>query len=188
MYTDVQIINMGMSKIGASPIRAIDPPRTSLEKYIAANYVHWRRSELAKRRWVFATETNYSLPKIEELSGVDLPYKFGLPVECLRLIRKAGDTWRQSRRYVYADTDPLVVSFIVNVPENEMDELFVEVLAWRIGYECAEYVTQSNTKKADAVKLYDNAVAEAGRSNAYVIGPENIQDNDNAFPFVTSRF
>lgn len=188
MFTVVQIINLGLSKIASSRVSRIDPPVSSLERFVAEGYPHWKRSELAKRRWVFATEDNYLLTRTETLENVDKPHKFQLPVECLRPIRGKRTEWKQRRRFLYSDYDTLRVSMIMNVDETEFDPLFVEVLAARIALESVEYVTQSNTKKADVEALYRVAVSEAGQANAFVIGPEDVSEDDNDFPFITSRF
>ena len=188
MFTSVQIINLGLSKIASSRISRIDPPVSSLERFVAEGYPHWKRSELTKRRWVFATEDNYLLTRTETIDGVAQPYKYQLPVECLRPIRGKRTEWKQRRRFLYSAYDNLRVSMIMNVDEVEFDPLFVEVLASRIALESVEYVTQSNTKKADVEALYRAAVSDAGQANAFIIGPEDIADDDEDFPFVTSRF
>jgi hypothetical protein len=188
MFTNVQIINLGLSKIASSRVSRIDPPVSPLERFVAEGYDHWKRSELTKRRWVFATEDDYTLTRTETLENVDRPYKFQLPVECLRPVRGKRTEWKQRRRFLYSAYDTLRVSMIMNVDETEFDPLFVEVLACRIALESVEYVTQSNTKKADSEALYRAAVDEAARANAFVIGPEDIGEDDSDFPFITSRF
>ena len=91
-------------------------------------------------------------------------------------------------KHFQAHDQNLRVSLIMNVPESELDPLFIEVLACRIAMECVEYVTQSNTKMEAASVLYDRAVTDATRANSFVIGPENITNDDSAYPFVHERF
>ena len=188
MYTKVQIINLGLGKISSSLISRIDPPQSSLERFCAAGYENWKRTEIAKRRWVFATDDEVALPMIEERDGSEFRYVYQLPTDCLRPIRLKRDTWRQRRRTIQAHDQNLRVSLIMNVPESELDPLFIEVLACRIAMECVEYVTQSNTKMEAASVMYDRAVTDASRSNSFVIGPENITNDDSAYPFVHERF
>lgn len=188
MFSQVQIANLGLSKIASSRISRLDPPQSSLERFVASGYEHWKRSELSKRRWVFALEQDYALAKVEELTGVDRPYKYSLPVNCLRPVREKRTEWVQRRRFIYSAHDGLKIAYVANVDEIEFDALFVEVLAWRVAMESVEYVTQSNTKKADVKALYDEAVKEAGRNNAFVIGPEDVVSNDDDFPFLTARY
>lgn len=188
MFTALQIINIGLSKIGASRVSDIKPPRSSLEKFNAENYDHWKRSELAKRRWVFATEEEYALPLIAVVEGVERPYKYELPTKCLRPIRERRTEWKQRKRFILSAQAGLRITFIENVDETDFDPMFVEVLAARIAMENVEYNTQSNTKFSTAKAMYDEAVETAGQMNAFVIGPEDIQDEDENFSFVTARW
>lgn len=188
MYTPVQIVNLGLAKIASARISRIDPPQTSLERHVAEGYQHWKRTELAKRRWVFATVDGYALTLSETLDGEDWSYKYALPVECLRPIRNNRTEWKQRGRFIYSAYEDLKISFVRSVDEKDFDPLFVEVLAQRAALESVEYVTQSNTKKADAKALYDEAVDVAKQANAFVIGPEDIGADDNDFPFITARF
>jgi len=188
MFSKVQIVNFGLSKIAASPISRIDPPQSSLERHISAGYEHWKRTELVKRRWVFAVEMNHALAEVEVLEGVERSHKYSLPVECLRPVRTRYTEWRQSGRYLYSAEAALRIEYIRNASETEFDPMFVEVLACRVALETVEYATQSNTKKADIKALYDEAVAAAGKNNAFVIGPEDIGADDGDFSFITSRF
>lgn len=188
MFSKVQIVNFGLSKIASSRVSRLDPAATKLEQFVAANYDHWKRTELGKRRWVFATEDDYALPKVEVLTDVEKPHKYSLPTDCLRPIRLKRTEWKQRRRFIYSAYDNLKISYIIDVDETEFDPLFVEVLACRVAMECVEYATQSNTKKEDAISAYDRAVAEAGKANAFVIGAEDIASDDEDFEFITARF
>lgn len=188
MYTNVQIINFGLNKLGSARISRVDPPVTSLERVCAEGYPQWKRQELMKRRWVFATEDYFPLAQVDFLSEVDKPYKYSMPPECLRPVRRKRTEWKQSGKFIYSQEPNLRISYIKNVKDEDLEALFVDVLACRIALECAEVVTQSNTKKSDAEALYSQAVAAAGQANAFVIGPEDIQEDDNDFSFVYSRY
>ena len=188
MFTDVQVINLGLSKIASNRIARIAPAQTQLEGYMASNYQHWKRTELAKRRWVFALEEHYQLTVEATLTNVNRPYKYALPIDCLRPVREKNSEWVQRGRYIYSAYSTLRITYIKNVDESEFDPLFNEVLACRIAYESAEYVTQSNAKKTAAFELYNDAIRVAGQCNAFTIGPEDINDeNDDDSSWVVSR-
>lgn len=188
MFTDVQTINLGLSKIASNRIASISPARTPLEGFMSANYKHWKHTELAKRRWVFALEENYPLTAEEVLTNVSRPYKFAMPIDCLRPVREKRSEWVQRGRYIYSAYSTLNLMYIRNVDESEFDPLFNEVLACRIAYESAEFVTQSNNKKEMAINLYNDAVRIAGQCNAFTIGPEDINDdNDDDSSWIVGR-
>lgn len=189
MLTDVQLINGGLSKIAQNRVNRIDPATTSLEAFMASNYPHWKRTELTKRRWVFAYEEHYKLTlESTRTDGVDKPYKFALPIDCLRPVRTKTTEWVQRGRFVYSGCNELYIDYIRNAAEEEFDPLFDEVLMCRIALDSAEYVTQSNAKKEMAKALYDEAVSLAGQANAFVIGPEDIQEDDNDYSWLSARY
>lgn len=188
MYTDVQIVNLGLGKISSSRIARLDPATSQLEVYIANGYASWKRAELTKRRWVFALEDDYALPLEETLPGADRPYKYALPTECLRPVRQRTTDWVQRGRYVRSATPNLRIQFIRNVPEADFDPLFVDVLACWIACQSVEYVTQSNTKNETATAKYREAVLAAAKMNAFIIGPNDIGADDSNFSFLTDRF
>lgn len=189
MLTDVQLINGGLSKIASNRVNRIDPATTSLEVFMASNYQHWKRTELTKRRWVFAMEEGYALTlESTRTDGVERPNKFALPIDCLRPIRTKKTEWVQRGKYLYSAYDTLTIDYIRNATEAEFDPLFDEVLMCKIAYESAEFVAQSNAKKEFAYNLYKDAVDLAGQCNAFIIGPEDIQETDDDFSWVSSRY
>lgn len=187
MLTDVQLINGGLSKIASNRVNRIDPAQTPLEAFMASNYKHWKRTELARRRWVFAMEENYALTLNSTLTDVAKPYKFALPIDCLRPIRTKTTEWVQRGRFLFSGSLTLNIDYIKNVLEEEFDPLFDEVLMCRVAYESAEFVTQSNSKKQLAKEQYDDAIAVAGQCNAFIRGPEDIQESDDAFSWIGGR-
>jgi hypothetical protein len=188
MLTDVQIINLGMSKISTSRINRIDPAQTPLEAYMASNYPHWRRVELTKRRWVFALEENYPLTLTNTLTDVEKPYVYQMPNLCLRPVRTKYTEWKQRGTKIYSAYPTLKLDFIKNVSEADFDPLFDDVLACWVAYQSAEYVTQSNPKKEAAKAMYDNAVTAAAQANAFVMGPEDVSADDSAYAWLQDRY
>lgn len=187
-YTIVQICNIGLSKLGSARIATLEPARTALERHVSTNYMQWKETEIAAHRWVFCRVIDYPLAKTAELDGVALRFEYATPADMARPIRLKRSEWQQYGRTIRSAYDNLQISYIRTVEEADFDPLFVGVLAARIALESAEYVTQSNTKKSDASALYDKAVTEAKRGNAFTIGAEDIQDDDNDFSWVNARY
>lgn len=188
MYTNVQIVNMGLSKIGQARVTRLDPPQTPLEKHVASNYEQWKRSEITKHKWVFARVNNYVMTLADTIDGVERPYKYLLPTDCMRAIRTRRTEWQQAGRALYSANSTLRIDYIKNVSEAEFDPLFVDVLAYRAALESAEYTTQSSTKQSSTKALYDEAIATAKRMNAFTVGPEDYGEDDASFDFITSRY
>ena len=188
MFSKLQVVNIGLGKIAASQLERLDPPRSSVERFVAGSYDHWKRSELSKRRWVCALDDEVVMAQVRYDEGSERPYVYAIPTDALRPVRQSRSEWKQRGRNIYSANQELRLQFIMNIDETDFDPMLVEVLACRVALECAEFITQSNTKKADAKTLYDDAVREAAQNNAYIIGPENIGDDDAQFAFLTERF
>lgn len=189
MLTDVQIINNGLSLIAETRINRIDPARTPLESYMASNYPQWKRSELCKRRWVFATVKDYPLTLVAELDYTSdgRKYKFTMPIDCLRPLRGKRTEWVQRGRHIYSSQSTLYLDYIRNAPESDFDTLFNDVLSSAIAMKSCEYVNQSTAKKADAKEAYVMSVREAGQANAFVIGPEDTAPDDDELTWDEAR-
>jgi len=188
MFTPVGILNIGLSKIGATHVRQIERPSSSLERHCATNWPHWLRSELAKHRWVFATKQVTLVRTPTDPPREDFPNSFLIPTSVVRVIRGADcTTWQQEGRLIVAEEEELTIAAIVETSTAEFDPLFVEALACRVAKESAEYITQSNTKKADAQQMYDMAISDARKYNAFVRGPETFVSIDD-YDFLTDRY
>jgi len=188
MATKLSVANLGLGKLGSATVASLAPPKSSLERFIATGYDHWRQSEIAKHNWHFARETRV-LTKLAATVTGERPYQYPLPNDYVGVIRKDGDEWRmQGTVFLSGYEDEFTVTLLVDKTENQMPPLFVEVLAWRVALECVEKVTQSNTKKDDVQKGYDRAVAIAKQRNAFETVANDIQDDDMTSSWVYGRY
>lgn len=193
MTTAVKIINLGLSKIAASRVSSISPPKTPLERFMADAYPSWRDEEMSKRRWRFAMKLD-KLTLTDTLTGVDKPYQFLLPNDCLRPLRdiigSRTTEWEQRGRYLYSAYPDLQLYYMARVSEADFDPLFVSVLAGKIAFESCEYVTQSNQKKADANVFYRDALREASANHGFITGAEIMNNavTDEGYSFIEGRY
>lgn len=193
MTTPIDILSLGLSKISVSSISSITPPRTTLEKVCAANYPKWRDKQLAKRKWTFALYEDELTLTDTLTTNTSLPYQFLIPNDCIRPLRDRLDgttvNWQRRGKYLYGDTPTLRLPYIRRAPENEFDIWFIDVLACWIAVEMAETSTESNVKKTTAKQMYDDALREAGQANAFIIGEEDItNDDDEGYDYITTRY
>lgn len=176
------ICNLGLGKIGASRVSNIVSPRSPTETHCARGYKQWVKSELTKRRWVFSR----SFRTLTAVLGVDTtaerPYVYSLPEDFIRPIKWKSDEWQRRGRYIHSAISPFTLEYHALVAEDDFDPLFVDVMACRVALESTEFLTQSNVKFANIQGWYDQAIRDAGRMNAYELGPEDITteeiDND----------
>jgi hypothetical protein len=184
------IVNLGLGKIGSSRVNSLTPPRSVLEGLSAAGWTHWKFSELRKRRWVFATTKLALTPSgASPIAGEYRNYQYAIPADCLRPIRPRQCQWEIRGPFIYSVEAKLSLEYIRGVADSELiDVSFVEVLAWRVAMELAEPSTQSTQKHNDAVAGYRDAIAEAGKMNAFLLEPFETDAPDDQFSWVDGRF
>lgn len=187
MLTATEICNRALDKLGAEPINSIEAPTLINEKRLARIYPITKARELKRHRWVFAKTSVRLSPKADKaLSGL---YVYALPTDCLRPLRDDNTTWTANGRDLHdSGSGPLLLDYIANVAENLFDPSFVEVLACKLAEELAEPIAQSPNKKQQARQDWLDALAEARRDNAFIVGEEDLQDSDVGFGWVTERF
>lgn len=187
--TPVSIVNMGLSKIGQTLINSIQPPKTTTEKTVAMNYPQWRDSELALRRWVFATDIRTLTYSSQSTVAKDAqrPYAYELPADCLRVVREKTSLWMIRGRVLWSPYNSETVEMIVRKDEADFDPLFVEMLAARSAKELVEPITQSNEKWQKAQASYKEAKDNAQRLNAFELEPDDINQSDDDSDWLRAR-
>lgn len=186
--TDKDIINIGLGKIGASKCSSIVPPKSPLERHCADGYPNWRDSELQKRRWVFALDIVTFTQSGPPLENEIQKYRYAIPTDVLRVIRNKRSEWIRRGEFVYSAGTTFTSEVIVRKTAALFDPLFIEVLACRVAQECVEFATQSNAKLQTANALYKEAINQAGRANAFVIGTEDTETDDDHSSWVFERW
>lgn len=188
MFTDVEIINLGLGSFGQYQIKRIDPPSSALEVFCAIKYIAWKRSELTKHKWLFATEyTTLTPTEIVADNPYERPYKYTIPTWALRPVREKDLEWIQRGRFLWSSNNPLGIEVIRDVPEEEFDPLFVDVLAARIAIETVEYATQNSAKSSQMESRYEAALDAAKQVNAFVRGSQKIKNDDADYDYLNYR-
>lgn len=188
MYTDLQIANLGLMKLGQSRVDNLSPPKSTLERHVATGFTQWVRSELSMHWWLFAMKLNVTLAQTSILDGVDKKYVYELPVGAIKPRRTRYTEWVRARRYLHSENSTLKIDYVDAVPTAEFDPLFVDVMAWRVARECLPLATQSAAKENNLLRGYDDAVAEAKRQNAFLVGTDDVAVDDYSFDFLSSRY
>jgi len=196
MASKVEIINRALTKLGETRILS---PTDNVKPAREANSI-WDtvlKDELRAHPWNFAIKRDQIAADVATPS-FEFAYQYTKPSDCLRFVQ-IGDFWvywNNTIRYTYELnpqtwykiegnkilTDlgaPLKVRYIQDITDpQQFDASFVEALACRLARELAEPLTQSNTKKRDAVLEYREAMKMAKRNDAIEDPPEPIPEGD----------
>lgn len=173
MSSQVEICNIALQKLGASPITSLSQDTKSAIECNTA-FIPRLKALLRKHAWNFAIE------RAELAADATEPdwgraNAFQLPSDFLRLLPAYPEDVLNTDDYqiegskIYTDEDaPLYIRYIKYVDDAEaMDPLFREVLACDLAVQMCEALTQSNTKKAGLKEDLREALQEARRANAF---------------------
>lgn len=198
MASEVSICNRALQILGADPITALSESNDR-SRALTIAYSAVRDAELERRNWRFAIKRD-SLAALADTPIADYAYQYQVPNDFLRLIhggdlvpypntsdyRGSSDAlWSREGDRILTDLGaPLSIRYIAKITDVSMySPSFCEALAARIAVEIAERLTQSSSKKADAMAAYKQAIREATKSNAFDQAPESIGDGS----WVTAR-
>jgi hypothetical protein len=171
--SDVSICNLALQKLGAKRITSLADNAVEARE-VSACYEALRDKELRTYLWKFA-KVRVILAPSSVTPAFTFGYAFPLPADYLRLIKPAriGLDWQIEQHdgalaILTNDGTSLSVRYIARVTNPALfDPAFVEMLACKIAWHCCEKITQSNTKKAAIMEEYNEAKAEARRTNAF---------------------
>lgn len=174
----VSIANLALQKLGEPSIVSMTensgPART-----MNACYEAMRDRELRANLWKFA-KRRATLAAHATVPDFTFGYAFPVPNDFLRLIKPAriGLDWHlEYHEGVLAiltnDGTTLEIRYIAKITDPTLfDPLFIEMLACKMAWQCAEAITQSNSKKMAALDEYREVRREARQANAFEV---NIQ-------------
>lgn len=188
------VCNRALQKLGAKRISAVTDETPSARACNLA-YDIIRRSELRKRVWNFAI-ARASLPADVPAPDWGRSNSFTLPSDFLRLaesypeqltndVNVVGvsvaftaeftgmkDWVIEQRKILTNDNAPLQIRYVFDVTDTTLfDPIFSEALSTAMAYEMCEELTQSNTKKSDIGKAYEEIIDEAHLANSIEVAP-----------------
>ena len=185
----VAIWNLALQKVGQSRIVSVDEDNNNA-RHCSACYEALRKVELRKAAWNFAIKRAILAPSVTA-PLFTYTYAFPIPTNALRILLppRLGLDWKiESHEGAEAiltnDGDVLNIRYIEDVTDTtRFDANFVEMLACRMGWNMAEILTQSNTKKEALQAEYKEHRNEARKMNAF----EKIPEAEPEDPWLASR-
>ncbi len=189
MASDVDIANVGLSKIGGKAITAFAEETVS-GRLVNLTYNGLRDAVLRDHFWNFAMRraslaASTTSPEWGFSNAFDLPSE---PNYCLRVknVNNAfDDQWKVEGRQIVTDLSaPLQILYIQRVTDSEQfDSLFVETLAQFCAAEWAEKLTSSTTLRTQMTQLYSAKLQQARSMD----GQEGTTDDLEASEWINAR-
>jgi hypothetical protein len=190
----VSIGNLALAKIG-EPYRIISQAEDSLAARTIRSVLDLSRRSVLRRG-----KLNFSITRAELTAQAPTdpdyrtPYpfqnRFPVPSDLVRLVevigpREAVESYRFESRAILADTaDPVFIRYVRDVVElGDWDDMAVETLAARIGYEIADVISGDRGRKSDCWSEFTRNTKEAGG----VDGKEDPPEEPYESSWVTAR-
>ncbi len=146
----LSLCNIALSKLGESPIPAIDANGSPAARLCYMHYHPARREVLCAARWTFATKLAVLKSSEDDKQGeyVTHALRHPLPADCLRVLDVAAPQWTLQERAVYCAVSPLKMRYIFNCEDVEsFDPLFIDALATRLAEKLCIPLTASSTAR-----------------------------------------
>lgn len=166
--TPLDICNLALSRLGESPITAIDPNGSLPARMCYMHYHPVRREVLCAHRWSFATVST-TLQSAEEGTGDDThQLRHSLPADCLRVLGVNSRCWTLRGRAVYCSAPTIRLQYIADVEDTGLFEpLFVEALVLRLAWKlCIPLINSTTARQALGEEYQRIALPQAAHFNA----------------------
>lgn len=166
--TVLDICNMALSRLGESPITAIDPNGNLPARLCYMHYHPVRREVLCAHRWSFATCTA-NLQSSENTSpGSMHQLRHCLPADCLRVLAVNTRSWTLRGRAIYTTTPGVRLLYIADVEDPALFEpLFTEALTLRLAWKlCIPLINSTTARQALGEEYQRVALPQAAHFNA----------------------
>ncbi len=174
MASIVEICNQALGNIEAEAlVNSLDTPYESEEaRYCDLYYARTRNFVLRAHSWNFAT-TFLSLADLGS-PPTGWSYRYQYPVGCIKALEivKANRTDAKidfevaydgaSGRVILTDEEDASLKYTQLIADpNVYDDMFIEALSWALAFRLVGPITGSDTKKQQAVTLYENIISQA---------------------------
>lgn len=166
--TVLDICNMALSRLGESPITAIDPNGNLPARLCYMHYHPVRREVLCAHRWSFATCTANLLSSENTSPGSMHQLRHSLPADCLRVLAVNTRSWTLRGRAIYTTTPGVRLLYIADVEDPALFEpLFTEALTLRLAWKlCIPLINSTTARQALGEEYQRVALPQAAHFNA----------------------
>lgn len=186
MTSKTEICNIALQKIGAGRIvDLLEEQQTGVKEAVECDlaYDHCRKILIRSHPWNCSTK-RATLGPLAAAPDWEYTTQYELPADCLRVFHvnvPRGQRWVIEGNQLLTDTsDSVSILYGFDLDDaTKFDSLFIEALATRIAYQIAESITQSNSKRDQMLREYqDLTLLMAMKVDAQEAGPEQIDDDD----------
>ena len=189
MTTQLEICNIALSYVGATPIA--DLSETSTEAiWCNTNYEPLKQAVLAERTWNFAEATTETTNATEAPGG---GYLYAYPAGAVRVYRcykqilptRRLANWQRQGPNILADFDGTlyIIGTDSSTLEADFPPMFTQALAARMAMEMALPIARSQSMLAGLVSMYEQKISAAAAAD----GSEGRSERHDSSELTSSR-
>lgn len=172
MASQIQIINVALSRIGANEIQSLST--NSAEQKLAV--IFWdvaRQACLRDHPWNFALKDS-QLNKVDGYVPYEYQYAYQLPADFIRLIQFYGNpTFKVQGKRILTNEDVCKIKYVADVQDTlQWDASFTDLLAQRLAFDMAYALTKSQATADTMWSIYQQKLKTA----RHIDGTEDVQD------------
>lgn len=182
----IHIARMACVRLGESPIRSLDPPKTDVEKIMAEEYDNARRHCLSIGTWNFAKK-RIILARSATDPVFDYAAAFPLPADYIKILSNGGDTEYLAECDFDIEGDYLLT---LNVSDDDTVKIryiydhkvvskwsapFCSMVAYKLAAETGYLINKKNSRIEICQKMFDAAVMDATSKDGQEVPPKRIQ-------------
>ena len=167
--TPLDICNLALSRLGESPIEALDANGSLASRLCYMHYHPVRREVLCANRWSFATRRATLRSAEDGVEGDDTHQRrHSLPQDCLRVLGVNARSWTLRGRAVYASSPEIRLLYIADEEDTSLFEpLFTEALVLRLAWKlCIPLINSTTARQALGEEYQRIALPQAAHFNA----------------------
>lgn len=159
---------MALSRLGESPISAIDPNGSLPARLCYLHYHPVRREVLCAHRWSFASVSTTLNSSEDSVGDETHQLHHSLPPDCLRVLGVNCRSWTLRGRAIYATPTSIRLLYISDVEDTTLFEpLFIEAMVLRLAWKlCIPLINSTTARQALGEEYQRIALPQAAHFNA----------------------
>lgn len=179
MASIVDICNLALTKLGQIRITSLSDNNKAAR---ACNlyFPYARDFVLRAHNWNCVT-TRVQLAPLSTTPAFDFAYEYQQPSDCIKVVEvDTSYPWMVEGRKILTDQGTTLDIRYQKREEdpNQYDSLLTATIAARLAYELAEELTQSNTKKDEAMQDFQISLSEARLRDSQEQSPSTLYEDD----------
>ncbi len=171
--TQTTIADRALQLLGYQAISSTQQVGSKGARAMNRAYPSTKLSELTKNNWAFAIKratlpASGTKPVHTKTNAFELPtdYLMLAPPDQFDSFQLRNDWTIEGKQIISDDSGPILIRYVANIDESFFDAVFAEALSCALAISTCEELTNSNSKLANLISVYQEQISVAKRRGA----------------------